>query len=76
MPEALYKANTSGYDSAVKRDPFNFRFDPALMKRMNAHADREMQSRNALIERIMRAYDADPRIRDLVRQYVEPSPSD
>jgi len=74
MVGTLYKDKTSGYDGAMgKRDPFNFRFDSPLMERMNAHAAREGRSRNSLIERIMRAYDADPRIQDLVRQFVEPT---
>jgi hypothetical protein len=74
MAETLYKVNTSGYDAGMaKKEPFNLRLDGELMQRMNAHATREGRSRNALIEWMMRAYDSDSRIRDLVRQYVEPS---
>lgn len=76
MPEALYKSKTSDYTQPMPRtEPFNLRLDPELMGSMSIHAKREGRSRNNLIEHIMRAYDADERIRDLVRQYVDPVPA-
>lgn len=75
MSDMLYRDNTCGYNTAMpKTKPLNFRFDPDLMVRMSAHAVREGRSRNNLIEHIMRAYDSDERIRDLVRHYVDPAP--
>ena len=71
----LYNAEASGYDSGMAtRTPFNFRFDSVLLEKMNGHAAREGRSRNSLIERLMRAYDADKRIQDLVRQYADKTP--
>jgi len=75
MEDILYKDNTSGYNPAMpKTDPFNFRFPKELMDKMTVHAKREGRSRNNLIEHLMRAYDADTRIQDLARQYVDPVP--
>lgn len=74
MGETLYRGDTSGYNPGMKKkEPFNLRLDPDIMESMNGHAERELQSRNGLIDRILRAYDSDPRIRDLVRSFVSPA---
>jgi len=74
MGEMLYREETSGYTPDMKKkEPFNLRLDPDVMENMNGHAKRELQSRNGLIDRILRAYDADQKIRDLVRSFVAPS---
>jgi hypothetical protein len=74
MAETLYKGNTSGYATTMPKAPFSLRFDPEIMDKMTVHAGREGRSRNSLIEWIMKAYDSDPKIQDLVRQHRDEFP--
>jgi predicted HicB family RNase H-like nuclease len=77
MTETLYKDTTSGYSPAMARKkPHNLRLDEELMDRLTAHAKAEGRSRNNLIDRIFQAYDANPQIRELVRQLQAPPSTD
>jgi hypothetical protein len=70
----LYSRNTLRYlpGMAETKKPSGLRFTPEIMERMSKHAERELQSRNSLIERILWAYDGDSDIRDRVRAFVLP----